>query len=53
MLAGFDEINVIQQDTSGGGSGGGGAGGGDLGIELPEYDFLGDAIGSKVRNNFV
>ncbi len=53
MLAGFDEINVIQQDASGGGgAGGGGAGGGDLGIKLPEYDFLGDIIGNKVNGIF-
>jgi hypothetical protein len=48
-LAGFDELNVITQtETGGSGGAGGGVGGGDLGIELPEYDFLGDAIGKKV-----
>ena len=48
-LAGFDEITLITQTETGGG--GGGAGdilGGDLGLELPEYDFLGDAITSKI-----
>jgi hypothetical protein len=51
MLAGFDEINVITQPNAGGGGGGGGVGGiggGDLGLALPEYDFLGGAIESQV-----
>lgn len=51
-LAGFDELNVIQSQ-SGGGGGGGGGGIEDAGnllddIELPGYDFLGDAIASNV-----
>ena len=48
-LLGIDELNVIAppEDSGAGGAGGiGGAGG--LGFELPEYDFLGDAITSKV-----
>ena len=49
-LLGIDELNVLSKDD--GASGGGGAGGagglGDLGIELPEYDFLGDAVSTKV-----
>lgn len=48
-LLGIDELNVIspKSDSDDGGSGiGGGAGG--LGFELPTYDFLGDAITSKV-----
>lgn len=43
-VLGIDELNIIspKQDTGGtGGSGGGAAGGGDLGLDLPEYDFLG------------
>lgn len=48
MLAGFDEINVIQQQPGGGGAGGGGVSGGDLGLNLPEYDFLGGLIDSRV-----
>lgn len=46
-------MNVISPDDGSGGGGGGGSagggGGGDLGIDLPEYDFLGDAITSKVE----
>lgn len=48
-LLGIDELNVIspKSDSDDGGSGiGGGTGG--LGFELPTYDFLGDAITSKV-----
>lgn len=51
-LLGIDELNIISpdnDDSSGSGSGAGaGLGGGGLGIELPSYDFLGDAITSKV-----
>jgi hypothetical protein len=50
LLAGFDELNIIQQDTSG--AGGSGAVGGDLGLKLPEYDFLGGLIDSKVADIF-
>ena len=48
-LLGIDELNVLSKDDSSSGGGVGGAGGlGDLGIELPEYDFLGDAVSTKV-----
>ena len=52
-LLGIDELNVLSKDdsSSGGGSGSGssaGIGGGDLGIDLPTYDFLDDAVTSKV-----
>ena len=52
-LLGIDELNVLSKDDSSIGSGSGsgsgtGIGGGDLGIDLPTYDFLGDAITSKV-----
>lgn len=42
QLAGFDEMNVLQepQDTSGG-SGGGGGGAGASGVALPEIDMSG------------
>lgn len=63
-LMGIDELHVLSSnnDTSpdysgvggaGGGVGGaGGIGGGDLGIDLPQYDFLGKAIDSKINKIF-
>ena len=48
-MTGIDELNIISPDDGSSGSGSGlGLGAGDLGIELPEYDFLGDAITNKV-----
>ena len=50
-LLGIDELNVLSNNDSSSGSGSGsgsGLGGGDLGIDLPTYDFLGDAVTSKV-----
>lgn len=47
--AGFDELNVFKpEDKSSSGSGDGGGGGFDF--ELPEYDFLGDAISERIDN---
>lgn len=40
-LLGIDELTILEPSaSSGAGSGVGGISGGDLGIELPEYDFL-------------
>ncbi|MBQ2433118.1 MAG: hypothetical protein II266_01695, partial [Clostridia bacterium] len=49
-MMGFDELNVINPDSGGGGGGGGGSSGGgsDWEWDLPVYDFLGDAITSRV-----
>lgn len=51
-LAPFDELNVLpDQSTGSGGSGSGtglGAGSGDLGIDLPGYDFLKNAVTSQI-----
>lgn len=45
--AGFDELNVFAPNTgSGSGAGAGGAGGFDF--DLPTYDFLGDAVQTRV-----
>ena len=45
--AGFDELNVFAPDTgSGSGAGAGGAGGFDF--DLPTYDFLGDAVQTRI-----
>ena len=44
-LLGFDELNVLSAPTSAAGGAGGGASAGsgnDLGLDLPEYDFLGE-----------
>lgn len=56
-LLGIDELNVISpdDDTSTGSTGAGSAGSGsagtiggsDLGIDLPSYDFLGNAVASR------
>lgn len=41
QLLGIDELNIIEPPaSSGGGGAGAGASGGDLGLDLPEYDFL-------------
>ena len=48
-LAGFDQINLISSQSGGGSGGSGGVSGGDLGIDLPSYDFLGDAIQTRVE----
>ena len=45
--AGFDELNVFAPNTgSGSGTGAGGAGGFDF--DLPTYDFLGDAVQTRI-----
>ena len=45
--AGFDELNVFAPNTgSGSGAGAGGVGGFDF--ELPTYDFLGDAVQTRI-----
>lgn len=50
-LLGIDELNVISpNDDSSSGSGSGIATGSDLGFELPEYDFLDNAINQKVED---
>ena len=46
-IAGFDELNVLPS-ASNAGSGGGGAGGGGFDFDLPTYDFLGDAVETRV-----
>lgn len=48
-LAGFDELNVIQSKSGGGGGAGSNLGLDDFGdIELPGYDFLKDAVSTKI-----
>ena len=48
-IMGFDELNVLQKaDDSSKTSTGSGLGSNDLGIDLPSYDFLGDAVDNRV-----
>lgn len=51
-LAPFDELNVLPDQSTGTGSSGSGtglgAGGGDLGIDLPGYDFLKNAVTEQI-----
>lgn len=51
-MLGIDELNVISPEAPGGGSGGGAGAGGDLGIDLPQYNFLEGLIGSKAGTLF-
>ena len=46
--AGFDELNVFSPDSGSAGSGIGAGGGGGFDFELPEYDFIGEAIQTRV-----
>lgn len=46
--AGFDELNVFSPDTASGGAGSGAGGGSGFDFDLPEYDFLRDAVSTKV-----
>ncbi len=45
--AGFDELNVFAPNTSSG-SGAGADGAGGFDFELPTYDFLGDAVQTRI-----
>lgn len=52
-LLGIDELNVLPDQSvgsggSGGGIGGSSGGGGGFDFELPEYDFLGDAVAMRI-----
>lgn len=46
--AGFDELNVFAPDSGSAGSGVGAGGGNGFDFELPEYDFIGEAIQTRV-----
>jgi hypothetical protein len=47
-LAGFDELNVLPDQSNGGGGGGAGGGGGGLDSPTPGYDFLENAVTKKI-----
>lgn len=52
-LAGFDEMNVLQDnstDTGAGGSSGGAGVGGDLGFNLGDYEYGLDGLNTKVND---
>lgn len=52
-ILGFDQLNVMNAPTtSGGGAGSGVGGGGDLGLQLPEYNFLEGLIETKTSKIF-
>lgn len=52
-ILGFDQLNVMNAPTtSGGGAGSGVGGGGDLGLQLPEYNFLEGLIKTKTSKIF-
>ena len=46
--AGFDELNVFSPDSSSAGPGVGAGGGNGFDFELPEYDFIGEAVQTRV-----
>lgn len=47
-LAGFDELNVLPDQSNGVGGGGAGDGGGGLDFPTPGYDFLENAVTKKI-----
>ena len=46
--ASFDELNILPSDTSGSGSAGAAGGAGGFDFDLPTYDFLGDAVQTRI-----
>lgn len=50
VMIGMDELNIISSNSDTDTNIGSGVGsGGDLGITLPEYDFIGEAVDTKVN----
>lgn len=47
-LAGFDELNVLPSNNEGGAAGAGAGGAGGFDFDLPTYDFLGDAVQTRI-----
>lgn len=45
---GFDELNVFSPSTASGSGAGAGAGAGGFDFDLPTYDFLGDAVQTRI-----
>lgn len=52
-MLGIDELNILSENDSSGSAGSGsglGVSGSDLGIDLPEYDFLGNTVSTEIDN---
>lgn len=47
-VMGFDELNILNGNTASGSGSAGVPGGGGFDFELPEYDFLGDAVSKQI-----
>ena len=47
-VMGFDELNILNGNTASGSGSAGVSGGGGFDFELPEYDFLGDAVSKQI-----
>ena len=47
-VMGFDELNILNGNTSSGSGSAGASSGGGFDFELPEYDFLGDAVSKQI-----
>lgn len=45
---GFDELNILNGNTASGSGSAGVSGGSGFDFELPEYDFLGDAVSKQI-----
>lgn len=47
-VMGFDELNILNGNTSSGSGSAGVSGGSGFDFDLPEYDFLGAAVGTQI-----
>lgn len=47
-VMGFDELNILNGNTASGAGSAGASSGGGFDFELPEYDFLGDAVSKQI-----
>lgn len=47
-VMGFDELNILNGNTASGSGSAGVSGGSGFDFELPEYDFLGDAVSKQI-----
>ena len=47
-VMGFDELNILNGNTASGSGSAGVSGGSGFDFELPEYDFIGDAVSKQI-----